>query len=343
MPVVQSGIGAAASTAEARLQVTQSLAPLNALLRNADSWLVAAAAGTTVAALLLGVWLSSRVSARLAALAEKTAVLDLDRLDVEFDAGTDEVGTLSRLLGDLAARLRASTVRVRDAERRATIGDLARQITHDIKNGLIPLRNVMRHLAQVERDEPGALPQVLSERRPTIDSSLAYLETLATSYQRLSRPADRRECDLNALAADVVRGAQGRDGVEWVTDLTDVPRTFGDPVAFRRILENLIANAVESLEARPGRVSISTRVINGDDRARTIRVVVADTGPGMTAEESARIFNDFYTTKAGGTGLGLSIVRRLVMDVNGTVSVDSTPGNGTRMIVDLPASGATRT
>ena len=65
---------------------------------------------------------------------------------------------LSRLLGDLAARLRTSTARVREAERRATVGELARQINHDIKNGLIPLRNVMRHLAQVERDEPGALP-----------------------------------------------------------------------------------------------------------------------------------------------------------------------------------------
>jgi signal transduction histidine kinase len=63
----------------------------------------------------------------------------------------------------------------------------------------------------------------------------------------------------------------------------------------------------------------------------------------MSADEAGRIFNDFYTTKEGGTGLGLSIVRRLVMDLDGTVSVDSAPGNGTRMIVDLPAGGATHT
>ena len=147
-------------------------------------------------------------------------MLDLDRLDVDFDSGTDEVGTLSRLLGDLAARLRTSTARVREAERRATVGDLARQINHDIKNGLIPLRNVMRHLAQVERDEPAALPVVFGERRPTIDSSIAYLETLATSYQRLSRPLDRRECDLNVLITEVVRAAQAHDHVEFGTDLS---------------------------------------------------------------------------------------------------------------------------
>ena len=112
--------------------------------------------------------MSSRISGRLATLAEKTAVLDLDRLDVDFDPGTDEVGRLSRLLGDLAARLRTSTARVREAERRATVGELARQINHDIKNGLIPIRNVMRHLAQTQQDEPAALPSVFAERNPSV-------------------------------------------------------------------------------------------------------------------------------------------------------------------------------
>ena len=189
--------------------MTQPLSALRTLLRSADSWFLFTAAGTSVAALLLAVWMSSRLTGRLAALADKTAVLDLDRLDVEFDPGTDEVGTLSRLLGDLSERLRTSTARIREAERRATVGELARQINHDIKNGLIPLRNVMRHLAQVQRDQPDALLQVFAERRQTLDSSIAYLETLATSYQRLSRPPERRECDLNATITDVVGAIQG--------------------------------------------------------------------------------------------------------------------------------------
>jgi signal transduction histidine kinase len=62
----------------------------------------------------------------------------------------------------------------------------------------------------------------------------------------------------------------------------------------------------------------------------------------MSADESKRIFDDFYTTKDGGTGLGLSIVRRLVMDLGGTIAVESEAGRGTRMIVDIPAGGQTR-
>jgi two-component system, NtrC family, nitrogen regulation sensor histidine kinase NtrY len=340
VPLIRAAAGAALDVAQARLQVTQPLTPLRTLLRSADSWFLFTAAGTGVTALLLAVWVSSRISRPLADLAEKTAVLDLDRLDVEFDAGSDEVGTLSRLLGDLAARLRTSTARVREAERRATVGDLARQINHDIKNGLIPLRNVMRHLAQVERDDPAALPSVFSERRQTVDSSIAYLETLATSYQRLSPPLDRRDCDLNALITDVVRAAQAHDHVDFATDLTaNVPRVVGDPIAFRRILENLVANAVDSLQSKPGRITVSMKLVQQEDEAPVIRVMVADTGRGMSSDEAGRIFNDFYTTKEGGTGLGLSIVRRLVMDLHGTLSVESEPGKGTRISIDIPSGG----
>ena len=219
LPVIHNPTGTAFEIAPADLAVTQSKAPLRTLLRRADAWLLFTATGASITALLLAIWISSRISRPLAALADKTAVLDLDRLDVEFDAGTDEVGRLSRLLGDLAARLRAGTARIREAERRATVGDLARQVNHDIKNGLIPLRNVVRHLTEVERDDPGALAGVFAERRQTIDSSIAYLETLAVSYQRLSPPLDRRDCDLNALITDVTRAAQGYEHVAFETDL----------------------------------------------------------------------------------------------------------------------------
>ena len=336
VPLIRTGTESSLEVVDARLEVTQPLTPLRVLQRGVDSWFLMTALGTAAAALLLALWLSSRISGPLAALAAKTAVLDLDRLDVRFDGGTDEVGSLSRLLNDLVSRLRTSTARVREAERRATVGDLARQINHDIKNGLIPLRNVMRHLEQVERDQPTALPSVFAERRQTVDSSIAYLETLVTSYQRLSVSTDRREFNLKALIQDVIR-AQGHDQVEFSMNLNaNLPPVLGDPIAFRRILENLITNAVESLQSKPGRVSVSTEVVDRNDEPPAIRITVADTGRGMPKEETDRIFNDFYTTKEGGTGLGLSIVRRLVMDLHGAIAVESQPGKGTRMIVDIP-------
>jgi signal transduction histidine kinase len=202
---------------------------------------------------------------------------------------------------------------------------------------------VIRHLEEVERDEPVSLPSVFAERRQTVDSSIEYLETLATSYQRLSPNSERRHCDVNALIKDVVRAAQGRDQVQFATDLKpDVPPVIGDPIALRRILENLTTNAAESLESKPGRVTVSTDVVNRNGEPPSVRIIVADTGRGMSKEETGRIFNDFYTTKERGTGLGLSIVRRLVMDLQGAIAVESESGKGTRMIIDIPAGNLER-
>jgi signal transduction histidine kinase len=343
VPLIRRGAAATLEVVPARIRVMQPLTPLTTLLREADAWFLVTAVGAGASALLLAVWVSSRISRPLADLADKTAVLDLDRLDVAFDPGPDEVGRLARLLGDMATRLRSSTARVREAERRATVGELARQINHDIKNGLIPLRNVMRHLTQVARDEPAALPEIFAERQQTMTSSLAYLETLAASYQRLSLPLARRDCDLNALVADVVRAALEHEHVSFATDLAPVPPVVGDQIAFRRILENLTANAVDSLHAKPGGVTVSTQLVTRDGEPPLVRVAVADTGRGLSPEEKARMFDDFYTTKKDGTGLGLSIVRRLVTDLHGTIDVESEPGRGTRVIVEFPAADPQRT
>jgi signal transduction histidine kinase len=343
LPLLRRRAGGSIENVQAQLRVTQPMTPLRTLLRSADSWFLATAAGTGITALVLAVWMSSRISRPLADLAEKTAVLDLDRLDVRFDEGTDEVGRLSGLLGELTDRLRSSTARMRVAEHRATIGHVARQVNHDIKNGLIPLRNVFRHLSEVQQEAPATLPAVFAERRQTIDSSLAYLEALSTSYARLSPPVNRRPCDLNALVAEVASAARSHGRIDVDTQLTEtLPRVVGDPIAFVRILENLVTNAVESLEAKPGRVTISTESIERDGEP-AVRLTVADTGRGMAGEETSKIFNDFYTTKEGGTGLGLSIVRRLVTDIQGTIRVESTAGRGTRIIIDFPAGTSKRT
>jgi signal transduction histidine kinase len=207
-------------------------------------------------------------------------------------------------------------------------------VNHDVKNGLVPVRNVLRHLGQVARDEPERLAAVFAERRATLDSSVTYLETLAANYARLTPPASSGACDLNAVVRDVARDAGAPHDARVRLRLADpLPRARGDPVALRRILENLLANALDSLDGAGGMVTLGTEP---GDAAGAVRVTVADTGAGMTREQLERAFEDFYTTKERGSGLGLSIVRRLVVDVHGALRVESSPGAGTCVTVELP-------
>jgi signal transduction histidine kinase len=321
---------------EARIVVTQALPLLDALRRDVNFWFGAAVLVTALVALLAAGWLSTRISRPLTELAEKTAAIDVDRLDVTFASDrADEIGALTRLLGAMTERLRAGAGRLRDMERRVAMGDLARQVNHDVKNGLAPLRNVFRHLAQVARDDAAALPQAFAERQGTVESSIGYLETLAANYARLYPQADRRPTDLNGVVREALGHVTGSDHADLRTELqSDLPAVRADALVLRRVVENLLGNALDSLEGRPGTVTVETAKGAGG----TVRVTVADTGRGMTNAELERAFDDFYTTKAGGTGLGLSIVRRLVLDSNGALKVETEPGKGSKFIVELPAA-----
>ena len=222
-----------------------------------------------------------------------------------------------------------------EMERRVVMGDLARQVNHDIKNGLAPLRNVFRHFAQVAQGEPANLPKVFAERQSTVESSIGYLETLAANYARLSPEANERPTDVNAVVREALRRVAGADHAELRTELPDrLPLVRVDALAFRRVIENLLGNAVDSLQGKPGTVTIETE--GGGNGL--VRLSVSDTGHGMTKAEVDRAFDDFYTTKPGGTGLGLSIVRRLVLDANGALKVESQPGKGSKFIVELPVA-----
>jgi signal transduction histidine kinase len=245
------------------------------------------------------------------------------------------------MLGTMTERLRASTVLIKDAERRATFGDLARQVNHDIKNGLTPIRNVFRHLIGLAGNDPGRLPKVFNERQTTLESSISYLENLSSNYARLYPKSERRTCDVNDIVRRVVRDFQGSDRVDFGMSLDENIIVLGDPVSLRRIIENLVNNAIDSLETRPGNVTISTALVPGEGDRPNVRITVADSGAGMNEEVRAKIFDDFYTTKDDGTGLGLSIVRRLVMDLGGSIDVESEQGKGSRFLIDLPGGGVT--
>ena len=318
------------------LRITNDLSGIAALRQSVDRWFLIAVAITALVVILLASWLASRVSRPVVELAAETARIDLDRLNVDFDTErSDEVGTLARGLRDMTTRLRESSTRLKEAERRAAMGDLARQVTHDIKNGLTPIRNVFRHLSQHASDNPAQLGEVLRERSATIEESINYLENLASNYARISQRGTRERCDLNEIVRQVAAGARGATRVE--TQLAEGAFVEADPVSLRRIVENLVDNAIDSIEDGAGAVTIDTTVVRDGLKAR-VRLVVADTGAGMSLAQRAHIFDDFYTTKPDGSGLGLSIVRRLVMDLHGSITVDSVEGQGSQFTVDLPAA-----
>lgn len=312
---------------------------LHRLLRGLDLRIGAILLLTIGAAVVLAVWLAGRISRPLRRLADGTERLDLERLDVDFASDRrDEVGRLTRLLGEMIQRLRRDVLRLRDAEHRATLGEVARQVNHDVRNGLTPLRNVLGHLAEVAENDPERLGEVFAARKGTLDGGLSYLEELAAHYLRLSPGRNPQPCRLDGIAAEALAAAPRQPGTRLVHDIpTNLPPIEADPVSLRRILDNLIRNAVESLPDGEGTVQVGA-LLAEDEVLEEMRIVVevADTGCGIPAGNRERIFDDFFTTRVGGTGLGLSNVRRLAADCGATLRVTSEPDHGTTFTLSFP-------
>jgi signal transduction histidine kinase len=238
----------------------------------------------------------------------------------------------------MTARLRAGVSRVQEAERRATLGELARQVNHDLANAFAPLRNVVTHLTEVGQRSPAELPRVWAERRETLESGLSYLERLAGNWRRLSTRPGRAPTDLAAVVRQVSEARLREHGGPVTPTLSAAPAlVLADEVSLRRIVENLVANACESLDSGRGRVEVRVEpdVLRG---APAFRLRVTDDGRGIPPADRERIFEDFFTTKPSGTGLGLPTVRRLVADFEGEIIVESMPRRGSTFTVKLPAA-----
>ena len=312
-----------------------------AMVRSWDRALLVALAGSAVLALLLGMVMARRLSSPVEKLAATARRVHLGRLDVAFTrGGARELDRLGLFLNGMLGRIRDGVARVRDAEKRATLGELARQVNHDVRNGLIPIRNVMRHLDEAHRTGAGALSETYEARAATVTESLDYLGELADQYRAVAVHGARERSDLRAVAQSVVEAGAGMGhGVRLVPGPGTGPAWVEmDGVSLRRVVENLIANAVAAARKKNGEVRIGVEAV-ADSVPPEHRLFVEDDGPGIPAELRARVFEPFFTTRSEGTGLGLAIARRLVADVGGRIILESDTGKGTRVEMVLKAAG----
>jgi signal transduction histidine kinase len=239
--------------------------------------------------------------------------------------GAPEFAALRRALRDMARGLADARTRQLEAERLRTFREVARQVAHEMKNPLTPIRFAV---AQLRRS--GTAEQ--QESLEVLGAESARLEQLANEFREFGRLPEgpAAEVDLGELLAELGQTAVP-PGVEVRLNANPAtPRIIGHYEPLRRAFSNLIRNAVEAcggtglLEFRVGPV--------GDG---AVRVVVRDHGPGVPPEIRDRLFEPYVTAKPGGTGLGLALVRQTVEDHGGQIRYEEPPGGGARFIVEL--------
>lgn len=250
------------------------------------------------------------------------------------DEGQGYLGMVA-VLDDLTPILRGQRV--------AAWREVARRIAHEIKNPLTPIQLSAQRLHR--RFAPAITEgrEVFDECTTTIETQVEELRRMVNEFSEFARMPEARPApnDLNAVAGEAVslyKNAHAGIEIAFTPD-SAVPVFDLDREQLKRGVINLLENAVQALHEGGGtRVDIST---DYDVKLGIVRLVVADDGPGISAEVKNRLFEPYFSTKKTGTGLGLTIVHRIVADHEGFIRVQDNRPRGTRMVIELPAKGAT--
>ena len=247
--------------------------------------------------------------------------------------GAPEFEVLRTRMRDMSGELELGRARALEAERAATLRESARQVAHELKNPLTPIRFAV---ARLRRD---ASPE-LAETVDVLETETQRLETLARSFAQFGRLPEgpSAEVDVGELVRYTARATIPPEMDVAVDVATDVPMIHGHHEALARALSNVMLNAVDACrEGGGGRVGVRVRRMDLAGRA-SVEVAVSDTGCGIPRDRLMRIWDPYVTSKPGGTGLGLAIARQTVLAHHGQVAADSTVGVGTEIRFVLPVN-----
>jgi signal transduction histidine kinase len=269
-----------------------------------------------------------------------SGVAEQEEFDIERHGGVQLHVRLTRLLRGA----RGAVITLDDlselarAQRVLAWGEMARQVAHEIKNPLTPMRLGMQHLRRARRDARVDFDEVLDDNVERILAEIGRLDEIARAFSRYGMLPEEQAppdaVDVAAIVADVVRLEQlGAGGVEWHMDgAASSVMAFAREPELREALLNVLENARHA-GARQVRVSLG----KGES---AVRIVVRDDGHGIAADVLPRIFEPHFSTRTSGSGLGLAISRRLIEGWGGGIDVASGAGEGTVVTIRLVGRSA---
>jgi len=287
----------------------------------------------------LFVWRFTRPINDLSVAARRVATGDFE-VRVPTDR-QDEMGALSAAFNDMIARvgrLREVESQLHQVEKAAVVGRLAAAIAHEIRNPLNYINLTLDHLRSSFAPEDPAKRETFERLAGQLKSEVQRINRHITDFLKYSRPSalEREPLDLRVQAEDALRVITGQateSGIETsLEEQGKLPLVVADKDSLRSVFTNLLINSLEAIDSGGGSVGITL----SPESVNRVRVEITDTGRGIAAEDIAKVFEPYYSTKETGTGLGLAIVKKAIDDHGGSISVTSKQGSGTTFTIILP-------
>jgi signal transduction histidine kinase len=294
--------------------------------------------GFGIFALIFVIRRVARPMATITAAMRAVADGDLER-EAPYAERQDELGELARTLDIFREKGRENrrlAAELLQQERLSALGQLTATVAHELRNPLSAIRNTVYTFKELGKG--------LNLDRPIerVERSISRCDRIISDLLDFTRVRElrKRVASFDKWLDEVLNDQKLPPGVALVRNLSAPAYLIDfDSDRMRQVVINLVDNAAQAMSGdnatAHGRIVVTTAA-----RLNVFELVIADNGPGISAENLARVFEPLFSTKSFGTGLGLPMVKQLIQQHNGTVDIASTPGKGTKITIRLPHSAA---
>lgn len=316
------------------LQYVQDNSELTEDLEEVLTRVVIVYGGMLLIAIVLAYFISSYITRSIKVISNKMNHINLNRSNekIVLKNASTEIHTLVDAYNDMVEELEESAIKLAQGEREVAWREMAKQVAHEIKNPLTPMRLTVQSFQRNFDPKAHDAYEQVDEFCQTLITQIDTMSSIASAFSNFAQmPIQKRE-ELNVV--EVVKFALDIFTENYINYDYSEPEIIAklDKTQLVRVVTNLVKNSIQALEGRPNK-RIEVSVVKTD---KGVLISVKDNGKGVSEKDKSRVFEPKFTTKTSGMGLGLPMVKNIVKAYNGTIEFTSEENIGTEFIIELP-------
>ncbi|RZJ28481.1 MAG: HAMP domain-containing histidine kinase, partial [Flavobacterium sp.] len=290
---------------------------------------------TLLVAFAIAYFLSSYITQSLKTISDRITETSFDQRNqkIFLKANSREIDTLIKAYNKMVDKLEESAVKLAQSEREEAWREMAKQVAHEIKNPLTPMRLTVQNFQRKFDPNDPDLKQKLNDYSQTLIQQIDTMGAVASAFSNFaSMPAQQNE-NINVVnVVDLALDIFNEDFLHFQSEEKTIIATM-DRTQLIRVITNLVKNAIQAIPEEQEHKSVVVAIRRS---ARKVLICVSDNGTGIQPQDASHVFEPKFTTKSSGMGLGLGIIKNIIENYKGTITFETELGKGTTFTVSLP-------
>ncbi|WP_148868649.1 sensor histidine kinase [Tenacibaculum adriaticum] len=286
-------------------------------------------------AIALAYFLSSYITRSIQTISEKIKETRLNKRNekITLDSASSEINSLVDAYNNMIDQLEDSAVKLAQSEREQAWREMAKQVAHEIKNPLTPMRLSVQSFHRKFDPKDPEVREKMTEYSDTLIQQIDVMSSIASAFSDFAKMPSQRKEELDVV--DVVKHALDIFHEDYIHYYPQEKELYAnlDKTQLIRVITNLVKNAIQAIKINEKNPKIEVKVAS---EGNNVVITVSDNGKGISDKNKELIFEPKFTTKSSGMGLGLPMIKNIIEAYNGTISFTSTEGIGTVFTIILP-------